>query len=161
MSMTNRAFETMVPAARKQPSSITPGPVAAPPMFHEVLRDCGDAPLQSRSRISESSWPYRSEIVRKPKDPKPSKQKLSKPSTMTRALSWLKKQYPPMQEKRMRVTENVPLGEKRFVALVTVDGREFLIGGGPSGVSLLSQLEPGNQSPIVDKRTLPMRESFE
>jgi flagellar biogenesis protein FliO len=61
----------------------------------------------------------------------------------------------------MRVTENVPLGEKRFVALVTVDGREFLIGGGPSGVSLLSQLEPGNQSPIVDKRTLPMRESFE
>jgi len=160
MSMTNRAFETIVSAARKQPSSITPGPVAAPPIFHEVLRDCGDAPLQSRTRISESSWPYRSEIVLKQKRVKPSTPKLPKPSTMTRALSWLKKQYPALQEKRMHVTENIPLGEKRFVALVTVDGREFLIGGGPAGVSLLSQLESGNQSPVADQRTLPIRESF-
>ncbi|MGA2651811.1 MAG: flagellar biosynthetic protein FliO [Terracidiphilus sp.] len=153
MSMTNRVFDTFVPTARQQPTSIAPGPVAAPPMFHEVLRDCGDIPLQSRARLSATSWPYRPEIMRK--------QKLPKPSTMTRALSWLKKQYPAMQEKRLRVAENIPLGEKRFVALVTVDGREFLIGGGASGVSLLSQWESGTHIQLEDEQTLPMRESFE
>jgi flagellar biogenesis protein FliO len=88
------------------------------------------------------------------------KQKLPQASSLTRALSWLKKQYPAMQEKRLHVTENIPLGEKRFVALVTVDGREFLIGGGPTGVSLLSQWDSGNQSSLSDGRTLPIRESF-
>jgi flagellar biogenesis protein FliO len=42
--------------------------------------------------------------------------------------------------KRLRVAETVSLGEKRFVALVSVEGREFLIGGGASGVSLLATL---------------------
>jgi len=152
MTMTNRAFDTFAPAARQQPSPIAPGPVAAPPMFHEILRDCEDKPLQSRARLSESSWPYRPKMMQK--------QKLPQPSTLTRALSWLKKQYPAVQEKRMHVAENIPLGEKRFVALVTVDGREFLIGGGPTGLSLLSQWESGNQSPLASERTLPMRKSF-
>jgi flagellar biogenesis protein FliO len=40
----------------------------------------------------------------------------------------------------LRVHETVSLGEKRFVALLSVEGREFLIGGGPTGVSLLAQL---------------------
>jgi flagellar biogenesis protein FliO len=42
--------------------------------------------------------------------------------------------------KRLRVAETVSLGEKRFVALVRVEDCEFLIGGGASGVSLLTQL---------------------
>jgi hypothetical protein len=47
--------------------------------------------------------------------------------------------------KRLRVSELVSLGEKRFVAVVCVEGREFLVGGGASGVSLLTQLETGQQ----------------
>ncbi|HEX4322519.1 MAG TPA: flagellar biosynthetic protein FliO [Acidobacteriaceae bacterium] len=42
--------------------------------------------------------------------------------------------------KRLRVAEVASLGDKRFVALVSVEGREFLIGGGASGVSLLTPL---------------------
>jgi hypothetical protein len=33
-----------------------------------------------------------------------------------------------------------PASEKRFVAIVAVEGQEFLIGGGVSGMSLLAQL---------------------
>lgn len=43
--------------------------------------------------------------------------------------------------RRLRVTATAPLGEKRFVAVVKVDGREFLVGGGASNVTLLSSLD--------------------
>jgi flagellar biogenesis protein FliO len=59
---------------------------------------------------------------------------------LTRAFSWLQSKYAMTATKRLRVSETVSLGEKRFVALVTVEGREFLIGGGSAGVSLLAQL---------------------
>jgi flagellar biogenesis protein FliO len=39
------------------------------------------------------------------------------------------------------VTSSVSLGEKRFVAVVQVDGLQFLVGGGASNVSLLAQLD--------------------
>ena len=42
--------------------------------------------------------------------------------------------------KRLHVAETISLGEKRFVAVIKVDGREFLVGGGSSSVSLLAQL---------------------
>jgi flagellar biogenesis protein FliO len=77
------------------------------------------------------------------------------------AWSWLKRKYPVAAEKRMRLAENIPLGEKRFVALVTVGNREFLIGGAASNVSLLSQWESTANSPASGKQTLVMRESFE
>ena len=43
--------------------------------------------------------------------------------------------------RRLRVVETVALGEKRFVALLNVDGAQFLIGGGATGISLLATLE--------------------
>src|SRR5579875_75163 len=43
-------------------------------------------------------------------------------------------------KKRLQMLETVPLGEKRFVALVQVDGRQFLIGGAPSNVGMLAEL---------------------
>jgi flagellar biogenesis protein FliO len=43
--------------------------------------------------------------------------------------------------KRLHVAETVSLGEKRFVAVLKVDGREFLIGGGATNISLLAQLD--------------------
>jgi flagellar biogenesis protein FliO len=57
---------------------------------------------------------------------------------LRRAWSWVNKKYVPA--KQLRVAETVSLGEKRFVAVVQVEGRKFLIGGGSSGVALLTQL---------------------
>jgi hypothetical protein len=62
------------------------------------------------------------------------------PGMMQRAWSWLHGKYVLTGSKRLRVAETVSLGEKRFVALVRVEDCEFLIGGGASGVSLLTQL---------------------
>ena len=42
--------------------------------------------------------------------------------------------------RRLRVSETVSLGEKRFVSIVEVDGTSFLIGGGASNVTLLTSL---------------------
>jgi len=54
--------------------------------------------------------------------------------------SWLNRKVSIAPTKQLRVTETVSLGDKRFVAVVHVDGRRFLIGGGSAGVSLLTQL---------------------
>lgn len=55
---------------------------------------------------------------------------------------WFKdKQVARSNTKRLQVTSSVSLGEKRFVAVVQVDGRQFLVGGGATGVSLLAQLD--------------------
>ena len=43
--------------------------------------------------------------------------------------------------KNLRVCETVSLGEKRFVAVVQVDGERFLIGGASTSVSLLTRLQ--------------------
>jgi flagellar biogenesis protein FliO len=39
------------------------------------------------------------------------------------------------------VAASVSLGEKRFVAVIEVDGHQFLIGGGATNVALLAKLE--------------------
>ncbi|MGP8258713.1 MAG: flagellar biosynthetic protein FliO [Acidobacteriaceae bacterium] len=62
------------------------------------------------------------------------------PGMLRRAWSWLHGKYALTGAKRLRVAESVSLGEKRFVALIRVEDCEFLIGGGASGVSLLTQL---------------------
>jgi hypothetical protein len=54
--------------------------------------------------------------------------------------SFLHARYKISTAKRLRVSETISLGEKRFVAIVAVEGQEFLIGGGVSGMSLLAQL---------------------
>jgi hypothetical protein len=42
--------------------------------------------------------------------------------------------------KRLRVCESVSLGEKRFIAVVQLDGKEFLVGGAPNSLSLLANV---------------------
>jgi flagellar biogenesis protein FliO len=42
--------------------------------------------------------------------------------------------------KRLQLRETVSLGDKRFVAIVEVDGQQFLLGGSQSSVSMLAQL---------------------
>jgi len=59
--------------------------------------------------------------------------------------SWLHARYALTATKRLRVAEMIPLGEKRFLAVVSLEGREFLIGGGASGVSVVTQLGMGRE----------------
>ena len=47
-----------------------------------------------------------------------------------------------VKPRRLKLQETVQLGEKRFVAILRVDGQEFLLGGGTTGVSILGQLYP-------------------
>lgn len=59
---------------------------------------------------------------------------------MTHAWSFLHSKYKISTTKRLRVSETISLGDKRFVAIVIVEGKEFLIGGGVAGMSLLAPL---------------------
>lgn len=54
--------------------------------------------------------------------------------------------------KRLTVRETVSLGEKRFVAIVQVDGQQFLLGGAPNSVAMLAQLS-GDQ--VVPEQAVP------
>ena len=57
-------------------------------------------------------------------------------------FGWLReKRRTQISSRRLRVCETLSLGEKRFIALVQVDGKNFLVGGAPTNVSLLAQLE--------------------
>ena len=60
-------------------------------------------------------------------------------SLLQRALSWLNGNC--NTPRRLRVLETVTLGDKRLVAVIQAEGRRFLVGGGPSGVSLLTPLD--------------------
>ena len=58
------------------------------------------------------------------------------------ACRWLeRKRTQQLASRRIRVSDTVSLGEKRFVSIVQVDGVQFLIGGSAGGVSLLAKLD--------------------
>jgi hypothetical protein len=60
---------------------------------------------------------------------------------LTRALNWVRtRQSARSRGKRLHVGASVSLGEKRFVAVIQVDGQQFLVGGGATNVTLLAQL---------------------
>lgn len=60
---------------------------------------------------------------------------------LSRAWSWIRaRQKAGFSNKRLRVTETVSLGEKRFVAVIQIDGLQYLIGGGATNVAMLAQL---------------------
>jgi flagellar biogenesis protein FliO len=60
---------------------------------------------------------------------------------LSRAWGWIRKQQEARSSsKRLQVAATVSLGEKRFVAVIQVDGQEFLVGGGATNVTLLAQL---------------------
>jgi hypothetical protein len=48
--------------------------------------------------------------------------------------------------RRLKVTETVSLGDKRFVSILQVDGEQFLVGGSPSNIVLLAKLESKPES---------------
>ncbi len=59
--------------------------------------------------------------------------------------------------KQLRLVETVPLGEKRFVAIIHAQGRKYLVGGGASGVALLTSLDgPASQSDFIAPLAKPV-----
>jgi flagellar biogenesis protein FliO len=56
-------------------------------------------------------------------------------------------------KKRLRVCETVQLGEKRIVAVIQVDDKQFLVGGGSNSIALLAELEkPAELSTVLHSR---------
>lgn len=45
-------------------------------------------------------------------------------------------------DRRLQLRETLPLGDRRFVALVEINGQELLLGCTQSSVSLLKELPP-------------------
>jgi len=52
--------------------------------------------------------------------------------------------------RRLRVAETVSLGEKRFVAILQVDGEQLLVGGSSSNIVLLAKLEAKRETSGVE-----------
>jgi flagellar biogenesis protein FliO len=74
---------------------------------------------------------------------------------LSRAWGWLQAhKVARPSTKRLRVAETVSLGDKRFVAVVQVDGRHFLLAGGPTNIVLLAQLDTKDPFEDVLKKTL-------
>ena len=63
------------------------------------------------------------------------------PGLFRTILNWIERRRSGSSGPRLRVTETISLGEKRFVSVVHVDGQRFLIGGSASNVALLTQLD--------------------
>lgn len=100
--------------------------------FEQTLRQCSS---QVRRRISWlRSYPWLNRI-------RAMAPKRITVRPLASAWAWFRRNYATPSTKRMRVAEMVSLGEKRFVALLSVDGREFLIGGGTSGIALLTPIK--------------------
>jgi hypothetical protein len=74
-------------------------------------------------------------------------------SWLERAWDWARKQLESQKaKKRLRVCESVSLGEKRFVAVVEINGQEFLVGGASSSMATLAHLGPSQDFAEVLKR---------
>jgi flagellar protein FliO/FliZ len=66
-----------------------------------------------------------------------------------RTSAWTKRHVAVRQRrKRLKVCESVSLGEKRFVAVIQVDGQQFLVGGASNSIAMLAQLD--KQAPFSD-----------
>lgn len=68
------------------------------------------------------------------------------------ARGWLRKIQIRQNNKRLRVCETVPLGERRFIAVIQVDNKQFLVGGAPNSVSLLAQLDKADEPSSAQNR---------
>lgn len=75
-------------------------------------------------------------------------------SCLAMAWSWTRRHLGSGQpKKRLRVCESVSLGEKRFVAVIEIDGEQFLVGGASSSVATLARLEPKQEfSQVLERR---------
>lgn len=60
---------------------------------------------------------------------------------LTSGVRWLRERYAARTSpRRLHLEETISLGQKRFVSVVAVDQRRFLVGGGASELSMLADL---------------------
>jgi flagellar biogenesis protein FliO len=52
--------------------------------------------------------------------------------------------------RRLKVSEAVPLGDKRFVAVVQFERKRYLIGGAPNSLVLLARLDEESETSFSD-----------
>jgi hypothetical protein len=88
--------------------------------------------------------------------PEPEEIKPEMPRGLLGSLfSWIRGGAP--ARRQLRLVETVPLGEKRFVAIIHAQGRKYLVGGGASGVALLTSLdEPASQHDSITPLAAPV-----
>jgi hypothetical protein len=125
--------------SRKPATAQSVRPPRQPSSFRAALSTC-----MEEWKVDQAARGKITAVASPGPDERTTQQSTSGP--LSRAWSWLQTKYPRPVAKRLRLSETLPLGEKRFVALVSVEGREFLIGGGASGVSMLAQLDKGTES---------------
>ena len=79
---------------------------------------------------------------------------------LSRAWRWIRaRQVSRSSTRRLKITASVSLGEKRFVAVIQVDGLQFLIGGGAANVVLLAKLgtEDSFEEVLCERMAVPKR----
>ena len=137
MNAENPKPRKVTPRPRKWQSAYGPELAFEGTTFQATLTACGEAAALPETSIEAISTPRQETWMR---------WQAICADALSRAWSFLHARYKISTTKRLHVSETISLGEKRFVAIVNVEGREFLIGGGVSGMSLLAQLgaEPGN-----------------
>jgi len=70
---------------------------------------------------------------------------MSEPGFLLRVVmqgwKWVQNKFKSHQtRKRLRVCESVSLGEKRFIAVIQVDGEQLLVGGSSNSIAMLAHL---------------------
>ena len=134
MSVANPKTQTVTPRPRKRLISRGSEPALVADSFQATLSGCTQAEADRGSTMAPATTPQQVKWLR---------WQAICADTLRRAWASLHAKYKISTTKRLRVSETISLGEKRFVAIVAVEGREFLIGGGVAGMSLLAQLGPG------------------
>lgn len=97
----------------------------------------------SEMAILKDSIPVQttSQIVSAPADGPSLKAFQNATGLLSNAWDWFRaRQGARSNTKRLEVATTVSLGEKRFVAVIKIDGQQFLVGGGATNVALLAQL---------------------
>jgi hypothetical protein len=129
--------------ARKTAKKLTPDRELDSNSFHAVLRESAKKLVDDNSNQRREGSNFRPWLELTQRGPL---------SGLARVWSWLHSKYTRTTSKRLRLSEVVSLGDKRFVALVKVEDREFLVGGAASGLSLLAQLEKTSEPANGRKR---------
>ena len=137
------------PGSSQAPTALATQPLRPMSTFHAALTDSAEEWVV-RGTPRAAFTPRPEPTLR----PEPSPSKRSARSGIARAWVWLHTKYVQTATKRLRVAETVSLGEKRFVSIVSIEGREFLIGGGTSGVTLLAQLGPAQELTTAGMRNI-------
>jgi hypothetical protein len=138
---TLRAF-----AEKQQPSPSNPAQLSVVPEPKKTRPRVVGSPLTMGRTATPAEPTLAEEVVAPAQEEKQARPKAAPGGLLLRAWSWLQKNNKFAAAKQLRVSETISLGEKRFVALVDIDGQKFLIGGGASGVSLLTQLGANDSS---------------